>query len=82
MGLSLKKKAPKNIAEKAGKSIWNCKSSRAPGLVNPPFKYSAKSASQVKLKVRPRKQVTCGQLVFKGTGVDGCMTVCIVLSLS
>ena len=37
MGLSLKKKAPKNIAENAGRSIWNCRSSVVPGLANPPF---------------------------------------------
>src|SRR5215208_2563203 len=88
MGLSLKKKAPRSIAEKAGRSIWNCKSNPVIGLVSPPFQYSTRSASQLSPKARPRNQATCGQFTFAGAitaagaTVEGCDVVCIVISLS
>ena len=78
----MKKKAPRNIAENAGRSIWNCKSSAVTGPVNPPFRYSTRSASQVSPNASPRNQATCGQLTLDGVIMGSCEVVCIRFSLS
>ena len=76
------------MAEKAGRSIWNCKSSAVSGLANPPFKYRARSASQVSPNARQRNKATCGQLTFdgvmtdNGVRIEGCEVVCMMISLS
>jgi len=62
MGLSGKNSRPSRMALNAGSSIWNCRTVLAPGMPRPPRKYRARSSSQVRLKVRPRKAPTWRQL--------------------
>jgi hypothetical protein len=85
MGLSLKKKVPNTIAEKAGMSIWNCRSNVVPGLANPPFRYTTRSTSQAKPKASPRYQPTCDQFTFDVVVIVitvGCDVVSMIISLS